>query len=185
MDIGVPIKDLGAYDIAPLKDKILGLPEDAWWGNQFRQHEYEVHQHTQSIVMVFTDGEGWPNIEVSKDIGWDLLAEEAVPLMHKILADHYPAGGTIIRAMAARLEAGGIIKPHTDKHPSFHSGHRIHIPIYTNPRVRFMIDGRPQSMPIGHVYEINNQKQHSVMKKGDEGRINFIFDYIPPTRIQR
>ena len=48
-----------------------------------------------------------------------------------------------------------------------------------------MIDGRPQKMSIGNVYEINNQKQHSVMNKGDEGRINFIFDYIPPTKIQR
>ena len=48
-----------------------------------------------------------------------------------------------------------------------------------------MIDGRPQTMPIGRVFEINNQKQHSVMNKGSEGRINFIFDYIPPTKIQR
>ena len=48
-----------------------------------------------------------------------------------------------------------------------------------------MIDGRPQQMPVGHVYEINNQKKHSVMNKGGEGRINFIFDYIPPTKIQR
>ena len=185
MDIGVPIKELGCYDIEPLKNKILSLPEEAWWGNQFRQLEYEVHQLTQSIVLVFTDGQGWPNIEVAKDVGWDLLAEEALPLMHQILEDHYPRGGTIIRAMAARLEAGGVIKPHHDKHPSFHYGHRIHIPIYTNPRVRFMIDGRPQKMIVGNVYEINNQKKHSVMNKGDEGRINFIFDYIPPTKIQR
>ena len=48
-----------------------------------------------------------------------------------------------------------------------------------------MIDGRPQNMPIGNVYEINNQKQHSVMNKGAEGRINFIFDYVPPTKINR
>ena len=185
MDIGVPLKDLGEYDIEPLQQTILSLPEDAWWGNQFRQLEYEVHQHTQSIVMVFTDGEGWPNIEVAKDIGWDLLADVALPLMHRILGDHYPPGGTIIRAMAARLEAGGIIKPHHDKHPSFHAGHRIHIPIYTNPRVRFMIDGRAQKMAIGRVYEINNQKKHSVMNKGAEGRINFIFDYIPPEIISR
>ena len=87
--------------------------------------------------------------------------------------------------MAARLEAGGIIKPHHDQHPSFHAGHRIHIPIYTNPRVRFMIDGRAQKMAIGRVYEINNQRKHSVMNKGEEGRINFIFDYIPPETISR
>ena len=185
MDIGVAIKALGEYDIEPLRDKLLALPEEAWWGNQFRQLEYEVHAHTQSIVMVFTDGEGWPNKEVSKDKGWDLLAPEAIPLMHTILEDHYPPGGTIIRAMAARLQAGGIIKPHNDKHPSFHYGHRIHIPIYTNSRVRFMIDGRPQQMQIGEVYEINNQKQHSVMNKGTEGRINFIFDYIPPEKVHR
>jgi hypothetical protein len=33
---------------------------------------------------------------------------------------------------------------------------------------------------VGKVYEINNQQQHSVMNKGAEERINFIFDYIPP-----
>ena len=82
--------------IAPLKDKILGLPEDAWWGNQFRQHEYEVHQHTQSIVMVFTDGEGWPNIEYPKTWG-DLLADEAVPLMDKIGITTHPAGQSFAR----------------------------------------------------------------------------------------
>ena len=48
-----------------------------------------------------------------------------------------------------------------------------------------MIDGRAQKMAIGRVYEINNQKKHSVMNKGAEGRINFIFDYIPPEIISR
>ena len=48
-----------------------------------------------------------------------------------------------------------------------------------------MIDGRPQRMQIGNVYEINNKKQHSVMNKGSEGRVNFIFDYVPPANISR
>ena len=185
MDIGVPLKELGSYDIEPLKELILAQPEEAWWGNQYRQLEYEVHEHTQSIVMVFTDGSGWPNIEVKQEAGWDLFKTAALPLMHKILEDHYSTGGTIIRAMAARLQAGGVIKPHHDGHPSFPHGHRIHIPIYTNPRVRFMIDGRPYAFEVGKVYEINNQKRHSVMNKGTEGRVNFIFDYIPPAQIER
>jgi|TARA_B110000305_G_scaffold232612_1_gene287852 hypothetical protein len=43
-----------------------------------------------------------------------------------------------------------------------------------------MIGGRPYQFEVGKVYEINNQQKHSVMNKGAEGRINFIFDYVPP-----
>ena len=30
MDIGVPLKELGEYDIAPLRDAIMKLPEECW-----------------------------------------------------------------------------------------------------------------------------------------------------------
>ncbi|MEZ5503564.1 MAG: aspartyl/asparaginyl beta-hydroxylase domain-containing protein [Halioglobus sp.] len=185
MDIGVPLRELGAYDISPLRDTLLAQEEAAWLDNTLRQQEYDVHQMTHSILMVFTDVSRWPELEVQRQAGWDLLAESAVPLMHRILADHYPPGGTIIRAMAARLQAGGVIKTHRDTHPSFHFGHRIHIPIVTNPRVRFMIDGRPYKLAVGQVYEINNQLPHSVMNKGAQARINFIFDYVPPQHLGR
>lgn len=179
MDIGIPLRELGAYNISSLRDAILAVEESSWFDNTYRQQRYDAHKMTNSIVLVFTDGAGWPQIDVQREAGWELLAEHAVPLMHQLIADHYPPGGTIIRAMAARLEAGGIIKPHRDKHPSFHCGHRIHIPMTSNPRVRLTVDGRPQKMVIGQAYEINNQLQHSVMNKGAEARIHFIFDYVP------
>jgi aspartyl/asparaginyl beta-hydroxylase (cupin superfamily) len=47
-----------------------------------------------------------------------------------------------------------------------------------------MIDGRPHRFEIGKAYEINNQKNHSVMNKGQEDRITFIFDYIPPDQLE-
>lgn len=185
MDIEVPLRELGELDIEPLRNAILGLAPEAWLDQEYRQQTYDVHRYTESVVLIFTDGAGWPEIEVSRQSGWDLLAAVAVPVMQDIIARHYPPGGTIIRAMAAKLLVGGIIKPHTDRHPSFHHGHRIHIPITTNPRVRFMIDGRPYKLQVGQVYEINNQKQHSVMNKGSEDRITFIFDYVPPDLIDR
>ena len=43
-----------------------------------------------------------------------------------------------------------------------------------------MIDGQPYQFKVGEAYELNNQKMHSVMNKGDEDRITFIFDYVPP-----
>lgn len=166
-----------------LQEKILSLPPEAWLDNKQRQQEYDVHRQTESVVMIFTDGSGWPDITISREAGWELLAEEAIPLMEDIVQRHYAPGGTIIRAMAAKLLPGEVIKPHFDKHPSFGHGHRIHIPIITNPRVRFMIDGRPYQFEVGQAYEINNQKTHSVMNKGKEGRINFIFDYVPADRV--
>jgi len=180
MNIDTPLKPLGAVPVDALRDTVLALDETAWHSQQYRQETYEVHRQTESLVMVFTDGSGWPAIEVRKESGWDWLAGAALPLMQGIIDAHYPRGGTIIRAMAAKLVAGGVIRPHRDSHPSFHHSHRIHVPIVTNPRVRFMIDGRPYQFEVGQAYEINNQLTHSVMNKGAEDRITFIFDYLPP-----
>jgi hypothetical protein len=183
VDIGVPIRSFGKVGMEALGAAILAQNEAAWNENVQRQTDYEVHEQTRSIVLLFANVEGWPSVEVTKQPGWDRLAEVAIPVMHEIIGKFYPPGGTIIRAMAAKLLAGGRIVPHRDSHPSFAAGHRIHVPIVTNPRVRFMIDGRPYQFQVGEAYEINNQKVHSVMNKGTEDRINFIFDYMPPGAI--
>ncbi len=180
MDIDAPLRDLGAFDTTALRDLILAQDDIAWQEEEHRQQAYEVHRQTASMVMVFTDSSAWPELLVQKMPAWDRLVEVAMPLMHEIIERCYSPGGTIIRAMAARLEAGGRITPHVDAHPSFHLGHRIHVPITTNRRVRFMIDGRPYRFELGRAYEINNQKTHSVANKGPDERITFIFDYVPP-----
>lgn len=177
MEFEGTIRDLGEVNAQPLIDAVLACDDDAWSAQQYRQKSYSVHEHTQSLVLVFCDG--WPQLEVSRQPAWEMLKDTAVPLMHGILAEHYPPGGTIIRAMAAKLKAGAIISPHRDNHQSFVNSHRIHVPITTNAGVRFMIDGKPHRFEVGHAYEINNQKNHSVMNNGKEDRITFIFDYLP------
>jgi hypothetical protein len=185
MDIETPLRELGPVDSSKLTEAILAQEKNAWREELHRQESYDVHRQTESIVMVFTELDDWPSITIKKEPGWDRLADAALPVMHSIIRQFYPAGGTIIRAMAAKLLAGGKITSHRDAHPSFHMGHRIHVPITTNPRVRFMIDGRPYRLQIGQAYEINNQKNHGVMNKGTEDRITFIFDYVPPEQLER
>ena len=185
MDIDTALLELGEVDSKPLQESILSQEELAWHEDTFRQQQYDVHSETQSIVMVFTHGDNWPNSEIRREPGWDRLAKAAIPLMEAIVEKHYPSGGTIIRAMAAKLVSGGKITPHCDKHPSFSAAHRIHVPITTNPRVRFMIDGRPHQLQVGQAYEVNNQKIHSVVNKGAEDRITFIFDYVPSSVLDK
>lgn len=185
MDIGTRIRELGAVECGALARTILAQEEAAWREHEHRQRVHEVHRATESLVMVFTDEDAWPELTVKKEPGWRRLADAALPLMHELIARCYPPGGAIVRAMAAKLRAGGRIDPHVDRHPSFHIGHRIHVPITTNPRVRFIIDGRPHRLQVGQAYEINNQKLHSVANKGGEDRITFIFDYVPPDELRR
>ncbi len=185
MDIGVPVKELGEIEVAPLIDAIMNIDTEAWFANNHRQNAYEVHAQTQSLVMLFVDTKAWPTVKVTKESAWDQLSDVALPIMNSILEKYHPPGGKVIRAMAAKLVSGGVIKPHVDSHQSFHVGHRIHIPITANPRVRFMIDGRPHRFEIGKAYELNNQIQHSVINKGKDDRINFIFDYVPPAELEK
>jgi hypothetical protein len=185
MDIASPLRELGPIDTTELREAILAQDDVAWKEDRYRQEEFEVHHATESIVVLFVDLDRWPDLIVSQEPGWPRLADAALPVMNRIIQKFYPPGGTVIRAMAAKLLAGGIINPHVDRHPSFHVGHRIHIPITTNPRVRFMIDGRPYQFKVGEAYEINNQMTHSVMNKGAEDRITFIFDYVPQEQIEK
>lgn len=185
MDIDARIRELGAVDCAALASAVLAQEEAAWREQEHRQKAYEVHQATESLVLMFTDDEAWPELVVKKEAGWRRLADAALPVMHDLIGRCYPPGGAIVRAMAAKLKAGRHIQPHVDSHASFHIGHRIHVPITTNSRVRFIIDGRPYRMQVGQAYEVNNQKRHSVVNKGSEDRITFIFDYVPPDGLRR
>jgi len=177
MNIDQPLKDLGSIDYEPMRDAIINLDEDVWHENETRQEIFDVHKKTSSLMLVFCDG--WPELKIKKEDAWDRLAKVAVPLMEDVINKFYEPGGTIIRAMAAKLYAGERITPHVDKHPSFAIAHRIHIPITTNEHVRFTIAGRPYRLKLGRVYEVNNQSTHSVMNRGKEDRITFIFDYMP------
>jgi len=178
MEFEGSLRDLGTVDSAPLIDAVLAMDAAAWQAQQYRQKAYSVHEHTESLVLVFC--QGWPEMQITREPAWDPLHAVAVPLMHDIIGNHFPPGGTIIRAMAAKLKAGGIIAPHRDTHPSFIHSHRIHVPITTNNGVRFMINGRPYRFEVGNAYEINNQRNHSVMNRGKQDRVTFIFDYLPP-----
>ena len=184
MDIGVEQKHLGTIDIDALRTAILSQDAVAWQEQALRQQNYEVHQDTESIVMLFCDEE-WPEGEIYKEAGWNRIADTAQPIIDDIINTYYEPGGTVLRAMAAKLKAKGRIRPHRDTLKSFGMGHRIHIPITSSEFVRFTINGKPFAFEPGNVYELNNQLTHSVVNMGDEDRITFIFDYVPVSELEK
>ncbi|TNE66933.1 MAG: hypothetical protein EP335_02675 [Alphaproteobacteria bacterium] len=178
MDIGVPIRELGAVECGALIDAVKGLDAAVWDRCDIRQQAFDVHRRTKSIVLLFA--EGWPNLKVRPFAGWPILADVVNPVIDRVLSKHYPPGGHVIRSMVANLVAGGEIEEHYDAGPSFAIGHRIHVPLQTNPGVRFTIDGQLHTLKVGEAYEINNLRYHAVLNDSDEDRYHLIFDYVPP-----
>jgi aspartyl/asparaginyl beta-hydroxylase (cupin superfamily) len=90
------------------------------------------------------------------------------------------ARGEYPRVMLARMAPGGIIKPHRDANPAARWPHKIHVPLLTNDRVTFFVDGIGYRMPEGEAYEVNNMGVHAVENAGDSDRIHLIFEYYDP-----
>jgi len=173
------VRELGYVNFEPLRDVVLRFDESVWALNKVRQQRFKnVHSQTESVVMIFCDG--WPKLRVSKEAGWSHMAEYALPLIEDIITKHYATGGRVIRAMAAKIPPGGVIKRHFDNHPTFSIGHRIHVPLQTHPKVAFEVDDALVNMEEGCGYELNNLLMHQVKNNSDRDRIHFIFDYIPP-----
>jgi hypothetical protein len=182
MDFGDDQRCLGPVDIQELSGRILTQEPAAWAEQAIRQQMYEVHQDTESIVMLFCD-ESWPAGEIYRESGWDRLSDVAMPLIDHIIETYYQPGGVLLRAMAAKLKARGRIHAHRDSLSSFHIGHRVHVPITSSKAVRYTISGKPYQFEVGSAYEINNQRKHSVLNMGSDDRISFIFDYVPVDRL--
>ena len=139
-----------------------------------RQNSFEQHKQTQSVVMLFSAT--WPDPAVERRSGWEHFSGPANAQIDEIVAKHYPPGGRIIRAMAAKLLSGGRIALHKDGHPSFVHSHRIHVPLVTSPNVDFLIRGVNHHLEEGVAYEVSNLDYHAVTNRGPD-RIHFIFDY--------
>jgi hypothetical protein len=175
--IDTPIRPLGFVDCRKLIKHVSAADESAWYADNRRQDDYEVHVETQSIILVFFSG--WPSVRVDHGSGWEAFGDLAMPIMEELVARHYPPGGMVLRVIMARLLPHCRIEAHRDTHPSFSVAHRIHVPLLTNPGVEFLvgterIDTQPQ-----YAFELNNKMAHAVANRGATARIHLIFDYAP------
>ena len=74
------------------------------------------------------------------------------------------------------LRRGGIIPEHSDTGKMLTTHHRIHIPLVSDPAVKFTLDHKDYYLEPGHGYEINNQLLHEVKNEGNTARIHMIID---------
>ncbi len=82
-----------------------------------------------------------------------------------------------LSARLLNLQAGAVIKEHTDKELYFEKGEaRLHFPIITNPFVEFYLDNERLQMQEGDCWYINANLPHRLANKGSSNRIHLVVD---------
>ena len=175
-------KHIGDCDVCNLIEKFNNLDEEIWLEHQYRQNMKKgkgTHRNTNSIEILW-DPECLKNLEIgTKSKNYDLLEmdeffDSIKPLYQKEYGDGY-----FLHALFARLKANTNIKEHFDRGESLTLSKRTHIPIKTNPNIKFKVGGEEKYIKSGEIWEINNSgKKHGVVNNSGEDRIHLILDYI-------
>jgi hypothetical protein len=158
-------------DVSELQKEVNELTHEQWIEWELRQNKYKVHSATLSYPFYFTEY-GEPSKSYNLDTKlWQLTK----PIISEV-EELYNRKAEI--SLLAKLLPFRNITPHTDG-GLFTSTHRIHIPIVTDPRVLFIIDGKKYHMECGYAYEMNNLVEHSVVNPTNIGRVHLMVDLDP------
>lgn len=174
------VRKLGPVGIENLREAVLALPESVWDAeNEDKPNRFEALDRTRHIVFRFVS-----NFRDWRQSYDRPLWAEWKPLLEPVLAqatrDYGYPRGVFPRVMLARMAPGGVIKPHRDANPAAKWPHKIHVPLLTNDKVTFFVDGVGYHFPEGEAVEVSNMAVHAVENAGDTDRIHLIFEYYDP-----
>jgi hypothetical protein len=171
------VRRLAHVDVAALKAAVLAMPATVWHAeNSGKPNRFEALDATQHVIFRFVDSfldwsaahdrPMWPE--------WKAVLE---PVLRQATAPYGYARGVFPRIMLARMAPGGVILPHRDTNPAAKWPHKIHVPLFTNPGVTFMVAGIGYHFAEGEAVEVNNMAPHAVRNMGSTDRIHLIFEY--------
>jgi hypothetical protein len=160
------------FDLKAIQAEILGT------GSEWQPHINKYHYSGSWTVMSLRSPGG-----NHKNIIPDLLGEN--DFMDTIYMDQFPSVKKLLQkldcpVMSARflnLQAGAIIKQHTDNELAFEKGEaRLHFPVFTNPGVEFYSEEERIYLQEGECWYLNANLPHRVANKGNTDRIHLVVD---------
>lgn len=169
------LRHLGPAPIAELARILPAVSDTVWNANPIRQERFAMHRQTRSLIFRYVPGDE-PAVfhDLPPWLAWRARLE---PVVEAATASFGP--GKACRILLANLEAGGRIAMHRDHGPTYERTHRVHVPVITDPAVRFYIDGDNYFLDAGEAYEINNLLPHGVANDSESDRVHLIIDYLP------
>lgn len=163
-----------AIPIAHLQQEISELLESREWMSHYNQLHYD---GDWKVLALRT-----PGGKMDKPFA-ELLGEGT--FSNTYLLNLLPSTANLLEQLQCEklsvrllnLKAGSIIKEHRDIDLAFEQGEaRLHIPVFTNEKVEFYVDGDLVGMQEGECWYINANLPHRVANRGERDRIHLVID---------
>jgi len=170
------VRPLGPVDISAVLDAVKAIPEDVWSSEDAdKPNRFEALDRTRHVVFRFvSDTRDWRE-SYDRPL-WAQWSERLLPVLEQATQPYGYARVAYPRIMLARMAPGGVIRPHRDANPAAKWPHKIHVPLVTNDRVIFYVDGIGYHFNQGEAVEVSNMAVHAVENGGDSDRIHLIFE---------
>ena len=168
MKLPVPFLQLPLrFDADALAAEVLAIDEASW-----RPHPNGLPGNT-ALTLITTDG----NAESDKVYGPMRPTPhlERCPYLMQVLA---AVGATWGRTRLMRLSGQAEVKLHVDVNYYWRERMRVHVPIITQPTVRFTCGGAEINMAAGECWIFDTWRQHKVVNDAAQARIHLVADTV-------
>lgn len=134
-----------------------------------------------SVIPLTVAGERNVNVTDFSDPDWTTWVETQLlmncPYIQEVLCS-LECRKANVRLL--RLEPGGELKEHTDPQLNlqFHNQIRLHVPVFTNEFVEFMLNGVAVPLLPGELWYMRLSDPHSVRNHGQSERIQLSIDVV-------
>jgi len=152
------------FETERLQAEVAGLPGGAW-----APHPDRVPGN--SAARLISAGGGETDAVHGQMAPTEWLA--AMPYLQQVLAGF---GVVWSRSRLMRLAPGAGVPEHADINYHWHTRVRLHIPIFTEPQVRFHCDGESVHMAAGEAWIFDNWRRHHVENRASVERIHLVAD---------
>lgn len=154
------------FDTARLKAEVGQFPESEW-----RAHPQGFAGNSALVLVSHHGGE---NDDTSGAMA-PAPRLASCPYLEQVMASFQAVIG---RSRLMRLEPGAEVTPHTDIDFYWRDRIRIHVPIVTDPSVRFNCDGLEIHMGEGEAWIFDNWRPHHVINGSGVRRVHLVMDTV-------
>ena len=159
-----------SFDAAALEAEVGAIEESQW-----RPHP-EGYPGNDALTLVTTGGD--PDSDSSAGEMRPTRHLERCPYLQQVLAS---IGATWGRTRLMRLSGQAEVKPHVDVNYYWRERVRVHVPIVTQPTVRFTCGDAQINMRAGECWIFDTWRTHNVINDHKLARIHLVADTVGGT----